>query len=295
MTAQETPMAPFSPLIIAVAPIGARRSKTDHPALPMSLDEIASTAAACRDAGASMLHLHVRDRNGWHLLDADAYRQATAAVQSAVGDDLIVQITSESVGKYSPAEQMAVVRDTRPEAVSLALKEIIPTPESEPAAAEFLSWLHREGVMVQFIVFSTQGITRFHDLRRRGIIPGEAHFLLFVLGRYSIGQLSVPQDLLPYLAVHDPRDDWALCAFGPWESACTLAAAALGGHARVGFENNLQRSDGKPAAGNAELVAQLRDGAALLGRPVADARLAREMLMGGGRHRAPRAIGGASA
>ncbi len=67
------------PPILAVAPNGARRTNTDHPALPMTADEIARTAAECREAGAAMIRLHVRDRNGDHSLDADLYRDAICA------------------------------------------------------------------------------------------------------------------------------------------------------------------------------------------------------------------------
>src|SRR5688572_22904819 len=111
---------------IAVAPNGGRRGKADHPALPIGPRELASTAAACLEAGAAMIHVHVRDRDGGHLLDADAYRETTNAIRDAVGERLVIQVTSESVGRYQPAEQMAVVRATRPEAVSLALRELVP-------------------------------------------------------------------------------------------------------------------------------------------------------------------------
>ncbi|TIX74974.1 MAG: 3-keto-5-aminohexanoate cleavage protein, partial [Mesorhizobium sp.] len=69
-------------------------------------------AAACLEAGAAMIHAHVRDRDGRHLLDAHAYRETTKAIRDAVGERLIIQITSEAVGRYQPAEQMAVVRAT---------------------------------------------------------------------------------------------------------------------------------------------------------------------------------------
>src|SRR5687767_12410222 len=110
------------PVAIAVAPNGGRRSKADHPALPVTAKEIAATASACLEAGASMIHTHIRGRDGSHLLDADAYRSTIAAIRAAVGDRLVVQITSEALGIYKSAEQMAVVRDVRPEAVSLALR-----------------------------------------------------------------------------------------------------------------------------------------------------------------------------
>ena len=124
------------PTAIAVAPNGGRKVKADHPAVPLTPAELAVTAARCRDAGASMIHAHVRTADGHHLLDADAYKDATAAIRGAVGQDLVIQITSEALGKYSPAEQRAVVRDVRPEAVSLALRELVPDASEEAAFAE---------------------------------------------------------------------------------------------------------------------------------------------------------------
>lgn len=275
-SAAETPEP--GALIVAVAPNGARKTKADHPALPVTTDEIAAAAAACREAGAAMIHLHVRDRDGAHLLDAEAYRRATEAIRREVGDDLVVQITTEAVGRYGPAEQMAVVRAVRPEAVSIAIREIVPDEAAEPAAAEFLAWLARERVMPQYILYSAEDLERFRGLRRRGLIPGERPFALFVLGRYARGQRSLPADLLPFVNPLPVDIDWAICAFGPWENACALAAAALGGHVRVGFENNTQLADGRTAPDNAALVAQVAAGAALLGRKLADAAATRALL-----------------
>lgn len=105
----------------------------------------------------------------------------------------------------------------------------------------------------------------------RGVIPGGRHFLLFVLGRYAAGQVSDPADLLPFLVAHDGAMPWAVCAFGEKEAACVLTAAALGGHMRVGFENNLRLPDGTIAADNAALVRNAAAGAALCGRTLASA------------------------
>lgn len=267
------------PMLLSVAPNGARRTKADHPALPITALEIAATAAACCEAGAGLIHLHVRDRDGRHTLDGDAYREAIAAIRAEVGDRLIVQATTEAVGVYAPEQQMAMVKDVRPEAVSLALRELIPDATHEKPAAEFFTWLHRERILPQYILFSADEVVWFKDLRRRGIVPGDKVFVLYVLGRYTKGQVSAPTDLLPFLAIEGARDwPWGLCAFGASEGACALAAAALGGHPRVGFENNWLLSDGSLAPDNAALVTQVADGARLLGRPLADAATARTLL-----------------
>ena len=90
---------------------------------------------------------------------------------------------------------------------------------------------------------------------------------------------SDPSDLLPMLSAAQGLEcDWSVCAFGPLEGACALTAAGLGGHCRVGFENNLMLADGRQAPDNAALVAQVSDHAAVLGRKVASAAEARRLL-----------------
>ncbi len=271
----------WSPLIIAVAPNGARRTKADHPDIPLSARESGYEAARCRDAGAAMIHLHVRDADAKHSLDADLYRDAIAAVRANVGDDLIIQVTTEAVGIYSAEQQMAMVRDVRPEAISTAVRELVPDAASEVQAAEFYGWAARENIAVQYILYDAADLRRFVDLRARGVLPGDAISVLYVLGRYARDQRSQPSDLLEFLnAAHDVDADWhwSVCAFGALEGACVLSAATFGGHVRVGMENNLYLNDGTLTPGNAAFVHQIHDAAALLARPVADAAQAREIL-----------------
>jgi uncharacterized protein (DUF849 family) len=261
----------LTPVTLAVAPNGSYKTKKDHPKLPMTAKELAETAAACRDAGAAMIHLHVRDHDGVHLLDEHAYRVATTAITRAVGRDMVVQITSEAGGRYNRREQMAVVRAVVPEAVSIALREIVPDAAAEGDAASFYAWLRRKGILVQTILFTPEEIARYYDLRERGVLGEGKDLLLFVLGRYTPAQMSVPADLLPFLSVFRGDGPWAMCAFGGQEHACAVTAAALGGHVRVGFENNLHASDGTVAADNSVLVRQAADGARFLARPLGSA------------------------
>jgi 3-keto-5-aminohexanoate cleavage enzyme len=271
-------------LVLAVAPTGARKTRKDHSRLPTTPGELAACAAACRDAGASMLHLHVRNAEGGHSLAPEDYRAAVAAVRHAVKDSLVVQLTSEAAGIYAPAQQMAMVRELRPEAVSLALREIFPDPATERDGAEFLAWAHRERIVAQYILYSAEDVRRYAELRRRGLIPAGRHWVLFVLGRHAAGQRSNPVDLLPMLAAWQAAGDvasglrWAVCAFGPREIECALTAAALGGDARIGFENNLQLPDGRVAHDNAELVGCFADLARRLGHTLADARELRSIF-----------------
>lgn len=264
--------------MIAVAPNGARKQKADHPALPLSSAELAETAMQCRDAGACMIHLHVRDARGRHSLDADAYRQAITAVRDAVGPDMIIQITTEAVGIYSPDQQMSLVKQVRPEAVSLAVRELCAGADDEIRAAAFFAWLHREKICPQYILYSVEDVQRFNALRQRGIIPSDHICVLFVLGRYSKTGLSSPLALLPMLEAADKDLVWSVCAFGAAEADCMLLAAEQGGHARVGFENNMQLVDGTLAPDNSALITQVVTGVGSLQRSVATGSEARAIV-----------------
>jgi uncharacterized protein (DUF849 family) len=265
------------PIAIAVAPNGARKTHADHPALPITPDELAACARQCVDAGAAMLHLHVRRPDGTHSLEPGDYRPAIAAVQRAVGDALVIQITTEAVGIYTPEQQMASVRALQPEAISAALRELAPEAAHEAQAARFFGELAAARTAIQYILYSADDVVRYRDLRARGVLPDTPHWVLFVLGRYSAGQRSDPSDLLPFLQAWADGGDitadvpWAMCAFGPREAECALSAALLGGHARLGFENNMALPDGSTAPDNAALVTNLRRHLDALHRPVASA------------------------
>lgn len=264
---------------IAVAPNGGRRTKADHPAIPLTPKELALTARDCLDAGAAMIHVHVRKDDGSHLLDAEAYRAAIAAIRAAVGDRIVIQITSEALGIYSPAEQIAVVKAVRPEAVSLALRELVPDETHEAAFADLLSWAAREKVSPQIILYDPEEAVRLDGMRRRGLLSRDDIPVLYVLGRYTPGQRSLPGDLLPFLARGMPAySHWSVCAFGRHEAACVTAAALLGGHVRVGFENNLWLPEGAAAGSNADLVRTVAAGLLPLSVPLLQGPALAQML-----------------
>lgn len=263
-------------LIVTVAPNGAYKQAADHPALPLTPASLAVAAMRCHEAGAAMLHLHIRDTAGRHSLDVEGYREALRVLHAAVGDTMVLQVTSEAAKVYAAPAQIAMVRELRPEAVSIGLREIDQPEIGEAGLAAFFAWLAAERVMTQVILYDDADLRRWQALRRRGLIPDAPWFLLFVLGRYSAGQVSSPRDLLPFVQGHDGPEPWAVCAFGAAEQACMAAAMSLGGHVRVGFENNLYLKDGRLAPDNAALVRQVAELAGALGRPLASAARLRE-------------------
>lgn len=271
------------PMMIAVAPNGARKTPKDHGAIPLTAQALTETAEQCLSHGACMIHLHVRQEDGRHSLDPTIYKQVIAAIRARVGQKLIVQITTEAVGIYTPEQQMNAVRQVCPEAVSIAIRELCPLDADESELALFFNWLGKQNILVQYILYSIDDIKRFYQLQEKGIINSESPSVLLVLGRYSATGISQTQDLLPLLQAADFENrphstNWWICAFGHTELACMLTAAGLGGHCRVGFENNMKLYSGETAPNNAALVKQLAENAAYLGRSIMTADDARGLL-----------------
>ncbi len=243
---------------IMVAPNGARRGKADHPALPITIPEIVSCAEACFVAGAGGIHAHVRDVDGQHILDAGLYAELIAELTRAV-PGMLVQITTEAVGRYTPSEQRALVARLRPTSVSVALREITEEPDTRLTRAFFHDCAD-QGTVVQHILYAASEVDKLAAMIADGTIPDKELQVLHVLGRYSVGQVSSPADIEAPLArqrASGLKADWAVCAFGPTETDCLLAAWRTGGKARIGFENNLLMADGTLAASNAARVAEL--------------------------------------
>jgi uncharacterized protein (DUF849 family) len=172
---------------------------------------------------------------------------------------MVLQITTEAVGLYRPDEQMASVRALRPSAVSLAVREIIPDQASEETAEVFLREIAEWGCSPQYILYDAADAFRFAELIGHGVIPQQHPHAIFVLGRYlKPGEETKPGVLNEFLCDWPESWPWTVCAFGAAETRALAAAVALGGHARVGFENNTLNADGMVAQTNAERVFKLR-------------------------------------
>ncbi len=266
------------PIIISVAPNGACKNKLYHANIPITPYELAIEAEKSMQAGASIIHLHIRDDNGEHSLDPDRYRDAINAIRDKVGDQLIIQITTESVGIYTTAEQMDIVRELKPESVSLALRELCPKGE-ENTARDFFKWVYNQKISIQYILYSTDDIKRFIHLHSQNVIPEECPHLLLVLGRYSKDQISNPNDILPMINAMDGFiANWSVCAFGAKESDCLLLSGKYGGHCRIGFENNILLPDGNIAPDNATLITNFVSRLPTIGRKLATVNETRKIL-----------------
>ncbi|MFY0692174.1 MAG: 3-keto-5-aminohexanoate cleavage protein [Paracoccaceae bacterium] len=239
------------PLIMA-APNGARRSSKDHPAIPVTIAETVETAIACQQAGAAALHLHVRDEQEKHSLDAGLYREALGEMERAL-PGFPVQVTTESAGVFTPEEQLALLQELKPKWASVALRELAVAPD---LARRFYAEAAEMGTELQHIVFDAADAQILARLQRAGVLS-ETESVILVLGRYTADFQSDARDLAPLLAALPPVGKWMLCAFGRDEHRCLLEAARLGGDLRVGFENSTTQETGAAWPDNAASIAAL--------------------------------------
>jgi len=260
-----------------VAPNGARKTRLDHPALPVSIKETVEEAVQCHAEGATILHAHVRGKQDEHLLDAGLYQELIAELKHRA-PDMLVQITTEAVGVYTPDQQIECVQAVVPEMASVALKEMTSNFTDLSFAKRFYDWTIEAGVHIQHILFSDEELTQFLKLKQSGVIPASHRCVLFVLGRYAADFQSYPSDLDPFLACDLTGLDWFVCAFGAKEQACINAAIDHGGHARIGFENNLYLPDGDVAANTTELVSELTKSITASDRSFATSDQTRQLL-----------------
>lgn len=265
-------------MVLAVAPNGARKQHKDHPALPIHVEELVQTAKSCLLAGATLMHVHVRDetQSYQHCIDAKKYSQVFTAIREEIGHHLFLQATTEAVGKYDAHTQMAMVRELADlEAhkgqfgVSLAVKELMHPAVDLETLHHFFIFLKAANILPQLIIYDQADRNRFQSLLQQGVLPGQSYPCLFVLGRYQQEPTSNPSALLPFFSEMRGVSSWMGCAFGREEGLVAQATALLGGHMRIGYENNILLLDGSVSDNNAQLIAQTSKHLPALGRRLA--------------------------
>jgi uncharacterized protein (DUF849 family) len=247
---------------LMVAPNGARKTKTDHPALPVTSPELVQTALACWQAGAQGLHAHIRNEDQSHLLDVGRYRELFALLKETV-PELEIQVTTEAAGVYQAAEQRQLVLDLGPDWISLSVREMAREPDAK-AMWGFYTELAQREIRTQHILYDTKDLRQLFDWIDRGALLRPASLsILWVLGRYSTDGSSDPAELnqvnnaLQVLGTDIP-EQVMVCAFGLGQISCLVEAAKRGWDCRVGFENGWWKQDGSIAKDNADQLRDLR-------------------------------------
>ena len=236
---------------IMIAPNGARPKKKDHIEVPVTINEIVETAKSCFNEGAEGIHFHLRDEKGDHILNSEMCLKALNDLQSSV-PNMHLQITTETVGRYSPSEMRKLAYEVSPPGISIGIREMIPSRNPSEEDIKLYQALTEDGTKIQHICYGPEDLDLLSDLIEKASLSKNDVWCMFVIGHYS-GKVSDPENIPPFLEklkTHNIDADWAVCAFAKEEIACLKMAIKLGGKIRVGFENSILMPDGKIAPNN---------------------------------------------
>jgi 3-keto-5-aminohexanoate cleavage enzyme len=266
-------------LIITVAGVGAETTREVQPNLPLTAVEIGVDAARCREAGASIYHLHVRRPDGTPTQDRDAFAAAIEEIHSRT--DIVVQTSTGGAMGMSADERLQPL-ELKPEMASLTTGTANFGDDvffnDSTLMAEFYQRMQATGVRPEFEIFEAGQIDNALRLVKRFGPAGPLMHWDFVLG--VPGSMSGEPRNLVFLVDSIPAQGstWTCTGVGRWHVPCMLTALALGGHVRLGFEDNVFFTKGVPAESNAQLVARTVEIAGRCGRDRATPDEARRIL-----------------
>jgi len=270
--------APLVPreVILTAAIVGAEVTREQTPYVPITAAEIAAEARRCCDAGASVIHLHVRNPDGSPSQDAGLFREAIEAIR-AVSDVVIQASTGGAVG-MSVDERCGPLA-CRPEMATLNCGSVNFGPDvfinTRPQIREIARRIQAAGATPELECYEVGHIEEALGLARDGLVSG-LHFQ-FVLG--VPGGIPAREDVLKFLVTQVPAGaTWGCAAVGRHQRPMTELALRLGGHVRLGLEDNIYLDRGVLAEGSAPLVARAAVYAREMGREPVNPARARALL-----------------
>ena len=268
------------PVIISVAITGSVPRKKDNPALPVSPAEQIESTHAAFEAGATLVHIHVRNADETPSSDPALFRQVQDGVRRHC-PGMIVQFSTGGRGR-SPAERAAAL-DFRPDMASLSTGSVnfpsIVYENQPPLVNELAGKMQKFGVKPEIEIFDLSHIHGAKRLVDEGLMDGRAH-LQYVLGVKNA--MPAERRLLEILVAEGqrvfPDGTWTAAGIGRHQREVCGWAIDLGGHVRTGLEDNIRIAKDRLAASNAELVTLAADAVSSRGRSVATPEEARRLL-----------------
>ena len=249
--------------IITVAVTGAWPTRKDNSNLPVTPQEIADDVYSCWQAGAAVAHIHVREDDGTPSMRFERYQETVARIRAKKDCDICLNITSSggTLGSGTTEEddetRIRPIRELRPELCSFdcgtmnwQYRTIF---ENHPRFLERLGRTVQEvQVKPELEIFDIGMLYAAEHYMGRGILKAPCHFQ-FILGAPG-GVAATVEDPLTLKQRLPPGSTWAASGIGKGHVPIMLATIALGGHLRVGMEDNVFYHRGIPAASNAQLV-----------------------------------------
>ncbi|MBO0817677.1 MAG: 3-keto-5-aminohexanoate cleavage protein, partial [Actinobacteria bacterium] len=241
--------------LITVAPTGAESAKASVPALPVTLDELVTTAKECQAAGAAVIHVHIRDGQARPTLDLARLTDTVAALREGTG--LIVQLSTGGAVSDSFADRLAVL-GAAPDACSLTCgtvnfgDEVFANPW--PFIRDLYVRTQELGVVPEFELFDLGHAATLHRLLAELGPPAGGHVHCDLVMGVPGGMPGTTAALVAAVAALPGGATWSATGIGRTTLPVMLAALSVGGHLRVGMEDTVSFARGRPVTGNAELV-----------------------------------------
>jgi uncharacterized protein (DUF849 family) len=276
--------SPAAATLITVAPTGAESEKSAVPALPVTLDELVTTAKECQAAGAAVVHVHIRDDQARPTLDLSRLKDTVAALRE--GTDLIVQLSTGGAVTDSFGNRLAVL-DAAPDACSLTCgtvnfgEDVFQNPY--PFIRDLYARTQELGVVPEFELFDFGHIATLHRLLAGHGAPHGGHVHCDLVMGVPGGMPGDAATLTQAVSALPEGATWSATGIGRTTLPVMFAALAAGGHLRVGMEDTVSFAKGRPVTGNAELVERAATLAGLAQRPPMGPEQARAMLGVSGR------------
>lgn len=270
---------PVPATLITVAPTGAESEKSAVPALPVTLDELVTTAKDCRAAGAAVVHVHIRDDAGRPTLDGARLADTVQALRE--GTDLIVQLSTGGAVTDGFEPRLAVL-EAGPDACSLTCgtvnfgDEVFSNPW--PFIRELYARTKELGVVPEFELFDLGHIATLHRLLDDLGEPHGGHVHCDLVMGVPGGMPGNAATLVAAVSALPDGATWSATGIGRTSLPVMFAALAAGGHLRVGMEDTTTFARGRPVTANSELVQRAATLAELAQRPAMSPEQARAML-----------------
>jgi len=241
-------------IVITCAITGAETTKDQNPALPTTTEEVVKAAVEARDAGAAILHLHVRDASGRPTQSVGRFKEVIEAVRRKT--DIVVEITTGGAVGDTAEERLRPVAELEPEMASLDCGTVNfgndHIVNTLPTMREFASTFRAHGVRPTLECFDLGHVYASQILLREGLLEGPLHYG-FVLNVPGAVPWS-PDNLEAFKRAMPPGADFTVMGIGRASLGAQYGAVAAGGWIRVGFEDNVYYAKGRLAKSNAELV-----------------------------------------
>lgn len=267
-------------VIITAAITGSRITRDQTPYIPYTPEEISESAIECWNAGAATVHIHVRDpETGLGTQDLELFRQVVEPLREKT--ELVLCLTTSGIaGRNLPIQERLVSLELRPELASFDAGSInlgggvfSNPPEFLDEAAKVM---REKGVKPEIEIFDSGMIVTALRMRDKGKLDEPLHFQ-FVLGT-PWGAPATPKSLL-HLCEHIPENaTWSVIGIGKGQLPMSMMGLIMGGHIRVGMEDNIYYKQGELARTNAQFVERIVRIAREYGRDVASPEEARALL-----------------